>query len=143
MAKLLSPAHPFIRWFCVLLWTISVISLLLKPGDNVPGHELAFSDFLTSFFFLEFNRYNFREAIVHVILFGVLTVLWQWALIRYMPRYWVLTLAFFICVVLGVGTEIGQYFVNRSSLLLDLIANLLGIVIASISFGYMVRIKIY
>jgi len=42
-------------------------------------------------------------------------------------------------VVIGLGTEPGQYFVQRDLLLIDLMANILGIAIASIGFVYLTK----
>jgi len=37
---------------------------------------------------------------------------------------------------LAIGTEIAQYFVNRGSLLIDLLANFLGIAFIVLAIGY-------
>jgi len=133
--------HPAIFWLIAISWTLLVIIVLLKPGDGVMNHELSLSSFLASFFSLLISRRELSEAIGHVILFGVLTILWLRVLMMYFPRSRAIFLAICIAIVLALATEIGQYFVNRGSLLFDLLANILGVVIAFIGFGYVTKSK--
>lgn len=110
-----------------LSWTIFIIIVLLNPGKAPMHYEFTLSSFFTSFFSLSMSRYELGEAFAHVILFGVLTLLWRRTLIMYFSHPDALILAISIAIMLAICTEVGQYFVNRGSLLLDLLANFLGI----------------
>jgi len=130
MAQLTSFKHTVFPWLLAISWTILVIIVLLNPGKGALNHEFTLASFFTSFFSLSISRSDLSEAIAHVILFSVLTVLWQRVLIMYFVLPGALLLAIGIAVMLAIGTEIGQYFVSRGSLLLDLLANFLGIMLS-------------
>ena len=134
--------HPAIFWLIAISWTLLVIIVLLKPGDGVMNHELSLASFYASFFSLSITRKELSEAMGHVFLFGILTLLWQRVLIMYLSRPSVIFLTIGIAIVLALATEIGQYFVNRGSLLFDLMANILGIAIATFGFIYVAKLKI-
>lgn len=131
-----------IFWFMALSWTMLIIVVLLKPGSNTINQEHELSSFSTSFFSLSISRRDIKEALGHVILFAVLTILWMRVLIMHLARSQVTLLAISIAVVLAIGTEIGQHFVNRGSLLFDLLANFAGILIASMAYSYLRKFKI-
>ncbi len=124
--------HPVTYWLLAISWTLLVIIVLLKPGSNTVNHDFELSSFFTSFFSLSFSRVELKEALGHVILFCVMTILWKRALITHFVRPKPLIIAICIAIVLALGTETGQFFVNRGVLLLDLLANFLGIVIAAL-----------
>jgi len=125
-----------------LSWTVLIIIVLLKPGNSVINQDIELSSFLTSFFSLSISRSDIKEAVGHVILFAVLTMLWMRLLVMYLSRSRATVLAISLALVLATGTEIGQYFINRGSLLLDLLANFSGILIASMAYSYLRKIKI-
>ena len=136
-------SNPAVRWLMTLSWTTLIIIILLKPGSKVENYELSFNAFISSFFsFPLSDKWVAIEAIVHVFLFGILTYLWHWSLIMSYAKKNAVLLAISVAVLLGIGTEVGQYFVSRGSLLLDLLANILGVVIATIGIGYMTKFKI-
>lgn len=107
-------------------WTVIVAILLLKPADK---HivEMSFENFLVSFFSVSFNTWDFIEAIYHIIIFASLTALWYWALLSYFSHKRTLLVVISAVSFFGLATEVGQYFVHRSSLMLDALANFLGI----------------
>jgi len=124
-----STVSPLIRWLIALSWTLLVIILLLKPGDIEVVHEYSFADFFESFFTYTLSRWGMFEAFVHVILFIILTTTWFWVLNLYYVKRNVLIIVISIAVALGTATEILQYFVNRGSLFIDLLANYLGVLL--------------
>jgi len=119
--------HPAIFWFMALSWTVLSVFVLLKPGNGTIDYEITLSSFIENFFSLSISRKDLSEAIGHIFLFSILTALWQRVLTMHFNRLNALLLTICIVGVLAIGTEIGQYFVNRGSMLIDLIANFLGI----------------
>jgi VanZ family protein len=113
-------------WFVALSWTLLVFIALLYPGNNLIQHKYLLSTFLATFFNLSLKHYDFIEAMGHVILFGVLTVFWVRVLGQYFQKTKVILLTIGIIAAVGIITEIGQYFVNRDSEFLDLMANFIG-----------------
>ena len=104
-----------------LAWTAFIVYLLMKHGNTPSG------PFLASFFRMDFSRDELLEAVAHFAMFGTLTLLWWSTLIQHYPVRYALLATAMIAVLLGMGTEFGQYFVARSSVLLDLMANFAGI----------------
>ena len=125
-----------------LSWTILIIIVLLKPGSNTINQERELSSFSTSFFSLSISRRDIKEAVGHIFMFAILTISWMRLLIIYLAPSRVILLAVSISVVLAIGTEVGQYFVGRGSLMLDLLANFAGILIASLAYIYLRKLKI-
>jgi len=121
--------HPFFSWLMALGWLMLAIIVLLKPGKVVLSHELTLSSFISTFFSFSMTRSDLSEALGHIFLFAILTVLWQRVFIIYFNRSSTLLLTISAVLAFAIGTEIGQYFVNRGSMLLDLIANFLGIIL--------------
>ena len=118
--------NKLVSWFVALSWTLLVFIALLYPGHNLIQHKYLLSTFFATFFNLSLKHYNFSEALGHVILFGVLTVLWVRVLGQYFHKTQAILLTIGIIAAVGVITEIGQYFVNRDSEFLDLVANFIG-----------------
>jgi VanZ family protein len=125
-----------VSWLLVLAWTLLVVTALLKPGDTTIYHKLSLSSFLSTFFNFSLEQYKFGEAAVHVVLFGILTALWLWVLNHYFMRGRAILAATGIAVMIAISTEIGQYFVNRGALFLDLVANFIGMLLI---LGWAVR----
>ena len=120
-------SKPMFRWFCVTVWTSLVLVALLTPGSHAGREELSLSNFLATFFTFEMSGYDKIAATIHSFLFAVLVVILYWALVNYHHSRTALVRSIAICVVLGVSTEITQYFIGRGSEIIDLLANLLGI----------------
>jgi len=142
MRYIISLNHPVISWLMALSWLVLTVVVLLKPGYVTVRYDLTLSNFLSSFFSYTITRVDISEAIGHVFLFSILTVLWQRLLTLYFIRARALLIVISAAVVLAIATEIAQYFINRGSLLLDLMANLLGISIAYIGFSYVAKLKL-
>lgn len=119
-------SKPKFRWFLVAVWTSLVLVALLTPGRHARAGDLSFSNFLATFFSFEMSGHDKIEATVHSFFFAVLSAIWYWALVNYYSSRIALIRSITICVVLGVSTEITQYFIGRGSVLIDLLANLLG-----------------
>lgn len=117
---------PVARFAYALSWTTLVVVALLKPGND-SKHEMSFNDFVTSFFSLSIGRWDLIEAVYHVVMFAILAALWFWALVTRLPRNRALLVSAGIAVALGAVTEIGQYFVHRSSMIFDVMADYLGV----------------
>ena len=126
---------PTARLVYALVWTTLIAVALLKPANNFK-HEISLDSFVSSFFSLSIKTWDLVEAVYHVIVFAILTAIWFWALVTQFPRNRALVISIGIAMVLGIVTEIGQYFVHRSSLMLDAMANFLGIVICVVWLKY-------
>ncbi len=112
-----------VSWVITLGWTAVLIYLLLKPGSDTTATQ----PFLSSFFRMEFSRTDLVEAVAHVGMFGILTLLWQRTLARHCTTRCAILASIVFAGLLGTTTEVGQFFVARSSLALDLAANYTGI----------------
>ncbi len=113
-------------WLITLAWTAVLLYLLMKPGSGSPPVQ----SFITSFFRLSFSRTDLIEAVAHVGMFGSLTVLWWSTLANHYSTRYAASATVVIVVLLGTATEVGQFFVARSSLMLDLAANFTGIALS-------------
>ncbi|HFC53211.1 MAG TPA: hypothetical protein ENJ43_02125 [Gammaproteobacteria bacterium] len=121
-----------LSWTVTLGWTAFIVYLLLKHG-NAPS-----APFLASFFRMDFSREELREAVGHFAMFGTLTLLWWSTLIQHYSVRYALLATVMIAVLLGTGTELGQYFVARSSVILDLVANFAGITVTMLCLQFIV-----
>jgi len=113
-------------WLVTLAWTALLVYLLMKPGSGSPPVQ----SFVASFFRLSFSRTDLIEAVAHVAMFGSLTVLWWWTLANHYPTRYAVAATVVIVALLGTATEFGQFFVARSSIVLDLVANFIGIALS-------------
>lgn len=114
------------RLVYALTWTVLAVGALLKPANNI-SHEMSFNDFVTTFFSLSVNAWDLVEAVYHIVVFAVLMTLWYWMLVKRLPHDRALVISIGIATLLGTVTEIGQYFVHRSSLMFDVMADYLGV----------------
>ena len=121
-----------LSWAVAVGWTAFVLYLLMRQG-NTPSVP-----FWGSFFRMDFSPEELREAVAHFIMFGILTLLWWSTLIQHYSVREALLATVVIAVLLGMGTELGQYFVARSSVILDLVANLAGILVTMLFLGLVV-----
>jgi VanZ family protein len=109
------------RWPLALSWTAFVLFLMLAPGDNRQVDGLSKSA----------GGSDLTDALGHVVIFFILTVLWQWALSGRSPSRHALLGAALVAFGLGVGTEVAQTFVaGRGASWLDFSANGLGVLAA-------------
>lgn len=74
-----------------------------------------------------FGGTEITDAAGHVVLFGVLVMLWYCTLVKHLARRHALFLAVLIVVMLGTATELAQCLVpNRGVALIDILASYLG-----------------
>ena len=113
-----------IRWLLAIAYTLLITVILLQsavqpvidtgipPGPPSFERELFFS-------------------IMHVLGFGLLTVLWWWALLVYLPHRRALIVAVVIALVFGAVTEWLQGFApDRAVQITDFLANCAGVAFA-------------
>lgn len=110
-----------------LLWAMVIIVLLLIPGNKLPHNKLINIPHL--------------DKIVHFILFMVLAYIMifdTWVLKKKLETRHI-TLILVISIVFAGLTEIYQYYliVFRTGSIFDFMADVLGILLASIIFRYM------
>lgn len=117
----------FSLWVRTMTWTAFSIFLLLRPNGSTGTSDRV----------LELRWYSIGgvlESIGHTIFFTILTRLWIRTLANYVPQRYVLWLTVGFATLLGVSTEIIQYFMaTRAASVLDLAANLLGVFFAVVS----------
>lgn len=106
-----------IRWSVALAWTGMTVFLMLSPGEESAAEDL--SRF--------FGGTDVTDALGHILLFGVLTALWRWALLNRLPLQQTLGVAVAVGLALGTTTELAQFCVpHRGVVLIDLLANWIG-----------------
>lgn len=106
------------RWGIALAWTALTVFLMLSPGEQSAAEDL--SRF--------FGGTDLTDALGHVILFGVLTMLWRWALAGSHPHRRAMWMAVVIGLTVGIATELAQFFIpHRGVALIDLVANGIGV----------------
>jgi VanZ family protein len=109
-----------LRWSAALVWTALVLYLMLSPGKDSTADDLSRS----------FGGTDLSDAVGHVILYGVLTILWDGALQADRPGGH--RLALMVGLALGLLGESLQVFVPyRGVALLDFAANLAGVFLGS------------
>jgi len=120
-----------VYWFGTIVWTVLVLIVLLKPSSRSSTHDYSIDTFLYTFLRFDFEVYDYIEAAGHVLLFIVLTALWNLTLSRQVTQSQAFRLTISFALVIAFGTEIGQFFVYRGSMLFDLLANILGVSLTS------------
>ncbi len=114
-------------WMMTLGWTALLTYLLLKPGT---AGVIGGSGFMDAFFRSDFSWTDIVEALAHVGMFGSLTLAWVWTLAFHFPARYAAVMTVIIVASLGMVTELGQFFVARGALALDLAANFTGIALS-------------
>jgi hypothetical protein len=110
-------AHPLLRWGSALIWTALTLYLMLTPGQNSVAEDLSAA----------FGGSDLTDAFGHVALFGILTLLWWWALILHLSPRVAGRLAFGVGVSLGFVCEgVQPLLPDRGLAVLDLLANVVG-----------------
>lgn len=116
-----------IRLVVTITWLFFAILLLELPSD------IPIIDTLSSVF----GRNDTGYALGHVVLFGTTTVMIRWVLEAFLPPCTASVWGVGIAMMLGVVTELLQFNTrNRGVTLLDLSANLVGVMIAGMWFAY-------
>ena len=116
----------FILWTTTVAWTALVLFLMVSPGEDTAADEL--SGF--------FGGSELSDAVGHVVLFAVLTVLWQRALRRHTTYRRALAVAVAIGLLIGVATEIAQLYIpHRGGGAVDILADSIGVALATAFIG--------
>ncbi|MEO5581753.1 MAG: VanZ family protein, partial [Saprospiraceae bacterium] len=95
-----------------LLWTLTIIILTLLPKNEMPSITFGV---------------KYLDKVVHFIFYFILISLYLFEAAKGSSRHsWVF--GFIICLVLGIGTEFGQRYLNmgRNFEQADIVANFLG-----------------
>lgn len=103
--------------------------------DQYDGYPLGFSGerTLRQEYFQLFRCTELSDAAGHVIMYGVATIQWYWALSCHLQLRQALVVTLSLALSTGVFTELVQRFVpNRGSTLLDLTANWLGVLSSAV-----------
>ncbi len=110
--------HPLLRVAAALGWTALACLLMLLPGKGSVAED-------TSNFF---GGTDSTDALGHVLLFGVLAVLWYVALSCWLAPALALRATLVLGAAFGLLLELGQGFIpERGISLLDFTANALGV----------------
>jgi VanZ family protein len=110
---------PIVRWALALAWTGMIMVLMLTPSDKAVVEETSNS----------FGGTDLTDTVGHVILFGVLALLWWAALACRGDARAALWRGVGWAAALGVALEIAQHWVpERGVSVLDLVANVGGAV---------------
>lgn len=118
--------HPILRWTLTLAWTALAARLMLSPSGD--GTTVSFVSKL-------FGGTQETDAIGHVIINVILAFLWCWTLSLYLSPAKTIRLILIGGLIWCVGAELAQHFVpNRGASLLDLGANILGVLIGLITY---------
>ncbi len=118
--------RPIVRWTLTLAWTALAASLMLSPSGD--GTTVSFVSKL-------FGGSEETDAIGHVIINVILAFLWCWTLSLYLSPAKTTRLVLIGGLIWCVGAELTQHFVpNRGSSLLDLGANILGVLIGLVGY---------
>lgn len=109
--------RPLLIWAATVIWTAFLIFLMVSPGEESTADDI--SGF--------FGGTELTDAAGHIILFMVLTLLWQRALVSHTTYRRSLVAALAIGLGLGLATEIAQLFIpDRGGGLADILADWLG-----------------
>ncbi len=111
-----------IRWFIPLGWTLGILYLTLSTGDN---QNVSWLSKLV-------GGTEITDAIGHVVMFGVLVVLWQWAGSAQYPKMGVLKVVTPLCFLFGMSVEASQHWIEgRGMSWLDFLANGGGVLLGA------------
>ncbi len=118
-----------VRWTLSLTWTTIAVSLMLSPsgdGTTVSGVSKLFGGTETT------------DAIGHVIINMILAFLWCWTISLYASAPKTTRLILVGGIIWCFVAELTQHFVpERGVSLLDLAANILGVLIGLIAYRWL------
>jgi len=115
-----------VRWTLTLTWTVIAATLMLSQGSE--GSTVAKTSAL-------FGNTETSDAIGHVIINAILAFLWCWTISLYAATQKTTRLILIGGIVWCFVGELTQFFVpERGTSLLDLGANILGVVIGLIAY---------
>jgi hypothetical protein len=129
--KLIQRRHTYfqsaiVRWTLTLAWTALTAALMLMPGNE--GGTVAETSAL-------FGGTEITDAIGHVIINAILALLWYWTISLYASPAKTTRLILIGGIVWCFVAELSQFFVpERGTSLLDLAANVLGVLIGLVAY---------
>ena len=119
-----------VRLAIVLAWLVFTVLLLELPSD------LPLIASLSSVF----GKNEIGYALGHVVIFGITTFMLRWALDLFLAARAAVMWGVGIAGVLGIVTELLQFNTRyRGVTLLDLSANLVGVMLAGMWFAYRLK----
>lgn len=119
------------RWALTLTWTVLAAILLLSPGSD--GSTVAKTSAL-------FGNTETSDAIGHVIINAILAFLWCWTISLYASTAKTTRLILIGGLIWCFVGELSQFFVpERGTSLLDLGANIVGVVIGLVGYRFTAR----
>lgn len=122
-----------IRWTLTLIWTVVAVKLMLSPSGN--GTTVSWVANL-------FGNTEMSNATGHVIINAILALLWCRTISLYATRAITIRLIFTGGIIWCFAAELSQYFVpERGTSLLDLGANILGVVIGLAVYQFLGRFE--
>jgi VanZ family protein len=122
-------ASPPIRLLTTIAFVLVIAALSLVPGNPKPGDS--------AFVWAIAKVPSLLQNVMHVILYGALTVAWVWTLVVVQPNRTRLRFsAAAIVVTLGAALEAGQLIVpgrfgSMADVLLNTFGVMMGIIVAS------------
>ncbi len=120
----LTPLH----WLAMAVWGVFVLLLTTLPGNVPLVKELADA----------IGGTETSSVMGHCSLFAILTLLSWRALAGWFNWRHALLMAMAAALLLGTTTELFQWFVSsRTSTLMDLLANWLGVFVSAFSITYL------
>jgi VanZ family protein len=124
-----------VRWVLTLAWTAVAGSLMVSPGNN--GSTV---DDISNLF----GGTEITDAIGHIIITTILALLWCWTISLYTSAPRTTRLILVGGIVWSFGAELSQHFVpERGISLLDLSANLLGVLIGIAAYRLLIAVLQY
>lgn len=124
-----------IRWMLLVVWMVVFLTYLLQPGatpilsTGIPPGPPSFK----------------RDVLftgIHLLAYTMTTFLWAWALIAVAPLRRTLIATFVIVLGLGFFTELAQTLTpDRHFQMIDLAANVGGLILGLIGFWGLIRIS--
>lgn len=113
---------PLLRWALTLLWTAITIKLMFSPSGD--GTTVSWVSKL-------FGGTETTDAIGHVIINAILALLWCWTIILYTDAAKTTRIILIGGIAWCFVAELTQLLVpNRGTSLLDLVANIIGVLIS-------------
>jgi len=101
-----------------MVYTIALAVMSLVSLDDVPDIQI-----------------NNSDKILHIFAYALLTFIWFWSTRNYTTKYKNLIIIVF-CIVYGIILEViqGRLATDRVSDMLDIIANCIGVALATLLF---------
>jgi VanZ family protein len=115
-----------IQWTLTLIWTALTVKLMLSPSGD--GTTVSWVSKL-------FGGTETTDAIGHIIINAILAFLWCWTISLYTSTAKMSRIILIGGIIWCFGAELSQFLVpNRGASLIDLGANIVGVLIGLIIF---------